>query len=767
MVSADPSTWFLRFSSNVYNVPNGDGRPWGDGTEMAKREGKEDPWDLNCSVTPLIGGYETMSSIREDLEKAIADVTQNTDPNAHVYIADWRFNPLRDLSRDNVWSTNRPWTMADTAAKDQTAIGFVLRLMQAKIKVRILLWLPTWEAKKMLPASFLPHVGDHFYIANVVQAECKRKGQDDLGVVALDMRVTRPAYRPDTSFVSSHHQKMVIIRAGSVHVAYCGGIDFAFTRRDAFGSSSYATDQPQFLEGDWQSGKEIPAVFQDPADPTHRWPKQASGVDYEALRNVKKLSPKASSDLPTDVFSDSEQMWHDQHVRLQGRIVQTLEEQYCERWKDTLMPSRDGRVFTLGAGVLANAHLLTGQVILSSSSAYDCAPAGLFEKNLTCTIHDLPEPQSVPAVSSPPPLSLPAFPATVQMWRTIPLRPRPKSPFTRGEFTIMAGISNACLQAKELIWIFDQYFFSRPLTRLLNHQLNQNNSLHIIIILPPHADDNVLAEHHARKMALNDLVQGADNAARVGVYNLWHPVRHQGIYCHTKVQMYDRALMVCGSANLNRRSFSCDSEIACGILSSEMIAQHQRRLWNVLFPGIQWPKPDEVDFSKAGWGHSFFSVFQKVVQANAQSVYLIPDIWQQEDPNPPVTTSTYSTFSALSNMPIDLTRATVTVTSPQLPNSQHSPREQDYPDDFDAYVRSKLGNNQPPLGDIAISGQKEQESFPTELELDPTSLATGLTTLTPKSETPVLENGVKRECRLDEIVLRIEAPDAKGQWPRR
>jgi hypothetical protein len=48
---ADPNKWFLNF------LPDGEGRPWGDDTYMAKRMGNSKPWDENCQVIPLIGGY--------------------------------------------------------------------------------------------------------------------------------------------------------------------------------------------------------------------------------------------------------------------------------------------------------------------------------------------------------------------------------------------------------------------------------------------------------------------------------------------------------------------------------------------------------------------------------------------------------------------------------------------------------------------------------------------------------------------------------------
>jgi hypothetical protein len=52
---ADPKKWFLKF------LPDGEGRPWGDGTYMAKRMGDFQPWDENCHIIPLIGGMRYFS----------------------------------------------------------------------------------------------------------------------------------------------------------------------------------------------------------------------------------------------------------------------------------------------------------------------------------------------------------------------------------------------------------------------------------------------------------------------------------------------------------------------------------------------------------------------------------------------------------------------------------------------------------------------------------------------------------------------------------
>lgn len=733
MASTDPKTWLLSFSSKAYSTANGDGRPWGDGTAMAAREvdPNANPWDENCIVVPMIGGYETTASMREDLEKAIGFASSQTTPlgqRGHVYIADWRFNPLRDLSQVNDWGTDK-WGPQSKATLDQTALGLVLRLMQAGVQVRILLWMPVFVSRFV---GFKAHIGDHFYVANVVEAECKRLNAPGLGIVALDIRVASP-------LSASHHQKMLIIRVGDINVAYCGGVDLAFTRRDALrASTDYKIQRPQFLGGDWQSDTLLTQVTFDDGDKTHRWPKQ-DGVHYEALSKISRPATSPNDLNKVAVYGDNYQIWHDQHLRLEGPIVKTLEQQYCERWKDTVLGPR---LYDLSD----SANWSDNQVIFSSDTAFKCDTTG---GSTDCSIVELPNPADAPAASQTNPLNLPSYAATVQMWRTIPLRSREGPPFTRGEFTVMAGIAQACKAATRQIWIFDQYFFSQPLGRLLNFQLNANPNLCVIIILPPYADDNFLAEHHARKLALNELTKGFTQTNgvydRIGVYNLRvpdnNPTKVKGIYCHTKVQMYDRTLLVCGSANLNRRSFTCDSEIACAVLSPQLVDSHQQRLWSVLFPNRSWPSSIDFSDQNASWGKDFFAEFQKAVAADG--AYLTPDVW----------------WNVEAQFQVQGSKVQVTTTPPPLFGGSIA-REQDYPEDYLDQARKFAPNLNLIASDIYLVGQHDSESLPTELLLDPSSLNASY-------EHQISENGKMRDCRLDDIVARIEKPDAKGHWPKR
>jgi phosphatidylserine/phosphatidylglycerophosphate/cardiolipin synthase-like enzyme len=673
------------------NSDDGDGRPWGDGTEMAKRAkgaapaGPQSPWDEKCKVTTYVSGLDAMNAMRNSLDLAAAEGRNAApgQPKGRVYFTNWRFNAFRDLSTSNPWgtgATTAPWPSTDgwdnyvsgaQATDDFTALSLVLRLMQAGVVVRMLLWLPTAASEMDLTAALAAHVMDHFYVARAVEAESKRLAEDpnNRSIVALDMRTA------DSTDAGAHHQKTLVIRGALTSVAYVGGVDFAFTRRDA----------PK-LQGDWQSGDGVPA-------PSRGWPHQSGPfMNYTKIDTIERPARKQASDLPTQVYGSTRQIWHDQHLRVEGPIVKTLEHQFKERWEDTI---KDRRLFDLSSPS-SRANYGKAQVIFSSADAFDANG-----------IKSLPDP-------TPPP-ALTGATSKVQMWRTIPWRTTRKPGsglFERAEFTVMAGIANAVKQSKELILIFDQYFWSRPFARLVNAQLKDNNKqdLHVIVVVPPHADtDTVLplksVAHRARANAFADLTADLPQTGiefdRVAIYNTWldrtaHDERNRGIYVHAKTQTYDGDLLVCGSANLNRRSFTCDSEINCAVLDPAVVVSHQTELWSYLF--AEAPRPD-INLSAYGQknGKKFFDAFKAAVDGG--SSILIRDPWRAADPT--------------------------------LPNG--------------------VKRDQSPW----ILGEERYAMF-----LDPSSI-------TPTVEAKVFDVAGGRDARLDDIVGRLETYQIAGYWPYR
>jgi len=567
-----------------------------------------DPWDENCKVTTYVSGLDAMNAIRDSLELAATE-GRNAPPGqkGKVYFTNWRFNAFRDLSTANAWYYDRwdNYVSGRQAAEDETALALVLKLMQAGVLVRMLLWYPTAASEMDLSAALAAHVMDHLYVARVVEAESKRLAEDpnSRSIVALDMRTA------DSTNAGAHHQKTLVIRGAATHVAYVGGVDLAYTRRDALA-----------LQGDWQSGVGIPA-------PAQGWPHQSGPfMNYTTVDTIERPLRKQATDLPKEVYGATRQIWHDHHLRLEGPIVKTLEHQFKERWEDTV---NDNRLFDLSSPY-SRANYRKAQVIFSSADAFDAHG-----------IKSLPNPVDPPAVTG-------GF-SKVQMWRTIPWRTtRTGPPFQRAEFTVMAGIANAVKQAQELILVFDQYFWSRPFARLVNAQLKDTHrpDLHVIVVVPAHADVDTLlplksVAHKARADAFADLTSGLTKTGieydRVAIYNLWldrtaTDERNRGIYVHAKTQTYDGDLLVCGSANLNRRSFTCDSEINCAVLDPGVVVAHQSELWSYLFAGAARPNINLSDYGQKN-GKKFFDAFKAAVAAG--SSILIRDEWQAAHPTLP------------------------------------------------------------------------------------------------------------------------------------
>lgn len=564
--------WLLDFTSPDPGSPLGDGRPWGDGTAMSQRaHAGVLPFDAGNKVVPMVGGDITLRAMCDTFERAILNARASTMPpgqRGHVYIADWQFNALRDLS-----AAAEPWTDAHPGSKAQTALGLVCRMMAAGINVRMLLWMPTWTQSTPVGAPALAH--EHWAVAAAVQdhnaaLEESLHLEEPLGVVALDLRTASP-------LSASLHQKTVVVRVGDVNVAFCGGVDLAFTRRDHGLSGTRSIGQ-----GDWQSGATtpLPSWWSKLADTDGHYP------HYPFPGSL--LKGPFPEDLSANVYGPGWRHWHDHHLQLEGPIVATLEQQFAERW---VMDSR-GRVFTFDRAAEIG---FDNQVQLTSDRAHNAG-----------AVVPLPAAGTVP----------PAGDSVVQMWRTIPLRAEVNvGPFVRGEFTVAAGVANAVKQSTQLITVWDQYFWSEPMARQLGAQLIANPNLHLLVVLPPYGSNNPANELWYRRRALQTLsgMLDARSRDRVRVKNMWSEATGSGVYVHAKAQTYDESVLVCGSANMNRRSTECDAELDCAVLDPDVVRTHLANLCACL-TGQVW----------ADFGPGWLERYWKAMDA-CTSQTLIPD----------------------------------------------------------------------------------------------------------------------------------------------
>jgi phosphatidylserine/phosphatidylglycerophosphate/cardiolipin synthase-like enzyme len=160
----------------------------------------------------------------------------------------------------------------------------------------------------------------------------------------------------------------------------------------------------------------------------------------------------------------------------------------------------------------------------------------------------------------------------LQVLRTYPKR-RSGFPFAPlGERSVARAYQKVVKQAQRLIYVEDQYFWNGEIVQSFAEALRSHPQLHLIVVIPHHPDqDGRLSQPPnlvGRQEAL-DVVRAA-GGSRVGIYGIEN---HAGtpVYVHAKVCVVDDIWASVGSDNLNRRSWTHDSELACAILD-EVVA---------------------------------------------------------------------------------------------------------------------------------------------------------------------------------------------------
>jgi phosphatidylserine/phosphatidylglycerophosphate/cardiolipin synthase-like enzyme len=226
--------------------------------------------------------------------------------------------------------------------------------------------------------------------------------------------------------------------------------------------------------------------------------------------------------------------WHDVQVALQGPVVDDVGLTFRERWEDpTPLDTRSPLRWAL--------HRF---------SRHPTERASLAPERL--------DPSRV-------------GPHAVQVLRTYPAR-RPRYPFAPdGERSIARAYVKAFGRARSLIYLEDQYLWSFHATRVLCDALRRAPDLVIVIVIPRYPDPAGRVSGAASVFG-REHVQDALYAAggdRVAIYDL---EREDGtaVYVHSKACIVDDVWVAVGSDNLNRRSWTHDSEISCAILDETL-----------------------------------------------------------------------------------------------------------------------------------------------------------------------------------------------------
>ncbi|MGY2078120.1 MULTISPECIES: phospholipase D family protein [unclassified Blastococcus] len=221
--------------------------------------------------------------------------------------------------------------------------------------------------------------------------------------------------------------------------------------------------------------------------------------------------------------------WHDVQLRLTGPAVHDLATVFRERWADPAPPVRWPW------------QRVTDRLLGAARP-----------------VHPVPPP-------SPPPA--PSGTCTVQLLRTYPRR-RPAHPFApEGERSIAHGYAKALARARRLVYVEDQYLWSSEVARIFAAALRRSPELRLIAVVPRHVDGEGRLDRPATLRGRNAAWRTvlAAGGERVQLFDLENEAGFP-VYVHAKVCIVDDVWAAVGSANLNRRSWTHDSELTAAVL---------------------------------------------------------------------------------------------------------------------------------------------------------------------------------------------------------
>jgi phosphatidylserine/phosphatidylglycerophosphate/cardiolipin synthase-like enzyme len=225
--------------------------------------------------------------------------------------------------------------------------------------------------------------------------------------------------------------------------------------------------------------------------------------------------------------------WHDVQLEVRGPAVGDLTETFRERWLDPTP--------------LDHENPLRARMRRSA-----------------------PKPKPPSALPPMPADPAPAGKMTVQVLRTYPEK-RPRFPFApRGERGVARAYAKALACARSLIYVEDQYLWSTDVARFFADALRRSSELRLIAVVPRYPDRDGTLSGPLNRIGQQEALAMVRRAGgdRVGVYDLENEAGLP-IYVHGKICVIDDVWMVVGSDNLNRRSWTHDSEASCAVLDPE------------------------------------------------------------------------------------------------------------------------------------------------------------------------------------------------------
>jgi phosphatidylserine/phosphatidylglycerophosphate/cardiolipin synthase-like enzyme len=226
--------------------------------------------------------------------------------------------------------------------------------------------------------------------------------------------------------------------------------------------------------------------------------------------------------------------WHDVQAHLTGPAVTDLATTFRERWNDpTPMDDRTTPWRALLARVAR-------------------------------------EPEHPPAMPPPAPTRAATGRHTVQVLRTYPFK-SPPFPFApHGERSVARAYVKAFARARRLIYVEDQYFWSGEVASVFADALRTEPELRVIVVVPRYPDRNGPLTGPPHRIGQIGVIEELERAGgdRFAIYDL-QAEDGTPVYVHAKVVVIDDVFAAIGSDNMNRRSWTHDSELSIAVLDEE------------------------------------------------------------------------------------------------------------------------------------------------------------------------------------------------------
>ena len=226
--------------------------------------------------------------------------------------------------------------------------------------------------------------------------------------------------------------------------------------------------------------------------------------------------------------------WHDVQLQVRGPVVGALDLVFRERWEDPTPLDVHSPIAWL-RDRLGHADLRAG-----------------------------PLPEQPPDPPACGPHAVQVLRTYASHWQGYPFAPR-------GERSIARGYTKAIRRARRMIYLEDQYMWSKEVASLFAGALRDNPELHLVVVVPRYPDvDGRLAwppNQVGRAQAIDTCRQAGGD--RVHVFDVEN---HEGtpVYVHAKVCVIDDVWASVGSDNFNRRSWTHDSELSCPVLDETL-----------------------------------------------------------------------------------------------------------------------------------------------------------------------------------------------------